>query len=128
MERVKPEEKVKPYITFDIIVKFKKTISCTKEFADRFKQYLNDIKEKNQSAFLLKKIVKRMKETSGFNDFGELIKESGLNDTEFMERFIEVLERMGLDIPRNKFSQEIVELLNKEMEIYYKRRGRNAKE
>lgn len=128
MNRVKAEEKIKPYITFDIIVKFKKTISCTSGFNEKFNQYLKDIGEKNKSTFLLNKVVKKMKEESGYKDFNELIKVSGLKDEEFMERFIEVLERMGLDIPRNKFSPEMIGLLNKEMDLYYKKKGKSKKE
>lgn len=121
MKRKHQLEKVRPLITFDIVLKKKVCLSCTDEFSEKLNKYLNDIgiKNRGKAEFIRKYILRKMRGISGIKNFDELIKESGLNEHEFMTRLIEVLERMGLDISKNKLSPFIVDSLNREIDRYY---------
>ena len=111
----------KEVVSFDIVLRLKKTVGISKETKLRLIKY---VKSKNLtlSPFIEKELTKWMRDSSGIKSFSHLIKESDLREDEFMYRFNEFLEQLGLGINKNTFSPEFEKRLNKRLDIYEKGR------
>lgn len=103
----------KEVISFDIIIKLKRTIAISKDTVIRLKKFLNG---KPISPYLELEVLKWMRNESGIKNFNDLIKESDLKEEDFIRKFMEFLEQMGLDIPRGTFSSNLEKRLIKKLD------------
>lgn len=111
----------KEIVSFDIVLRLKKSVSLSKKTKDRIKQYTT-ANGLDVGPFIEKELIKWMKAASGIASFNELVNDSELKEEEFMYRFNEFLERLGLKIPKNTFSPNFEERINMRLDRYEKGR------
>lgn len=113
-------------ISFDIPIKIKKTFSLPDEVADKLDKHLKSIKEENRSKWLFEQLVLWLRASNpNIKNIDDLLELSDLKQEDFMYKFMEVLERLGLDIPRNKFSQEFSARIEKIVNLESKKEDGN---
>ena len=115
-------------ISFDIPIKIKKTFSLPDETYKKIDDHLKSIGEENRSKWLFEELIIWLRDSNpNIKNIDDLLELSDLKQEDFIYKFIEVLERLGLDIPRNKFSQEFASRIEKRINLGSKKEDGKTK-